>query len=315
MSFQSRLGRRLPLRWIVQLLSIGVLALLASCGGSRVNQFAPERVLAFGDEASVINANGTKYTINALDANNQIACGVSPIWVQYLAAVFGLPFKECPGNVSLANIRSINYSAPNAKVADVAAQIAAHRTTGPFGSKDLVTIFAGANDIREQYALIGTQGRDAVFREIQARGKLLAQEINSIANQGGKVLIVTVPNLGFTPFGRKAGDANSQLLKDMTEAFNLAMRLNVENDGTKIGLVAADFLISEITVAPSSYSFSNVSDAACLPSAALPGCTTQTLVPGANGDTWLWADDNQLSPGAHLRLGQSAEGRARNNPF
>jgi hypothetical protein len=48
---------------------------------------------------------------------------------------------------------------------------------------------------------------------------------------------------------------------------------------------------------------------------ALPDCTTQTIVTGANADNWLWADSLQMTPAGHRQLGATAERRARNNPF
>ena len=42
-------------------------AVLEACGGGETEQtFTATRVIAFGDETSVINADGSKYTVNAL---------------------------------------------------------------------------------------------------------------------------------------------------------------------------------------------------------------------------------------------------------
>ena len=54
----------------------GVLAsaLLASCGGGeQVSTFTASRVIAFGDESSLINSNGSKYTVNALVSGSTTA--------------------------------------------------------------------------------------------------------------------------------------------------------------------------------------------------------------------------------------------------
>ena len=55
--------------WRRTALGIGALvcALLASCGGgNQASSYFATRVLAFGDESSVINADRSKYTVNAL---------------------------------------------------------------------------------------------------------------------------------------------------------------------------------------------------------------------------------------------------------
>ena len=73
--------------------------------------------------------------------------------------------------------------------------------------------------------------------------------------------------------------------------------------------------------------FVNSTLAACLPSAPLPNCNTNTLgtdaaaVPApatpasASASTWVWADDRHLTPGAQNSLASLAAQRAQNNPF
>ena len=54
-------------------------ALGVSCGGSgsQTNSFTAKRVFAFGDESSVINADGSKYAVNALKVQDIVLCGHS----------------------------------------------------------------------------------------------------------------------------------------------------------------------------------------------------------------------------------------------
>ena len=58
---------RLPLRkGLAAVATLFMLAGLASCGGGgQVVPFDPDRIVAFGDELSVIRTDGTKYSINA----------------------------------------------------------------------------------------------------------------------------------------------------------------------------------------------------------------------------------------------------------
>ncbi len=103
---------------------LAVAALLASCGGgSQVETFHPSRVIAFGDEFSVINPNGSKYTVNALAAGSttQFDCGSNPIWIQMLAVSYGLVFPQCPGTgstVPVSRICAISgcHAAPNGPI-------------------------------------------------------------------------------------------------------------------------------------------------------------------------------------------------------
>ena len=74
--------------WRRTALGIGVLAcaLLASCGGgNQASSYFATRVLAFGDESSVINADRSKYTVNALSTSGtttSLDCTTNPIWIQ-----------------------------------------------------------------------------------------------------------------------------------------------------------------------------------------------------------------------------------------
>jgi hypothetical protein len=49
--------------------------------------------------------------------------------------------------------------------------------------------------------------------------------------------------------------------------------------------------------------------------AALPNCTTRTLVDGASANLYLWASDRWLGTGGHRQLGALAVARATLNPF
>lgn len=302
------------------------LALAACGGGTQVDPFQPTRLIVFGDETSVLldaNADGNarKFTVNGLKADNTtLDCTLNPIWVQTVATSFGLTFAGCnPNQVAAPN--ALMFAVPDARSADVATQIAA---AGTFTATDLVTILAGANDVLDAYADIkaGTTTAADAQADLAARGKALADQVNLVANLGAKVLIVLVPNMGQTPLavtedGLVAGQA--ALLKALTESFNQGLRLNVINNGRKIGQYNANELVDAIkrAVDNGGSSFTNATQAACDVALApqVQVCTTQTLVTGASGSTYLWADDRHLSPAGHLSLGSNAVSRITGNPF
>ena len=77
-------GRLRPARRLAAWLA--TLTLLASCGGGdRVGTFIPGRLIAFGDETSVITPDGRKHTVNAVDTAGALDCACNPNWVQYLS--------------------------------------------------------------------------------------------------------------------------------------------------------------------------------------------------------------------------------------
>lgn len=298
-------------------------ALLAACGGGeQVSSFHPGRVIAFGDESSVINTDGSKYTVNALLAGSSSAvdCASNPLWIQILASNYGFVFPQC--NVTATPDPSSRIWARNgAVVADLSAQIDQQLNEGGFQPNDLVTVLVGANDVVAQFALYPAQGEDQLTANLVAAGTELATQVNRLAGYGAKVIIVTIPNMGLTPFGgdRSTGstDTNPALLSRLSTKFNDALLSNLLNDGHQIGLVQLDEYLQAVDTAAvqglSSSTFADTTDVAC--TVALPKCTANTLVANAVSSTYLWADNRHLGPGGQSSLGSLALSRATNNPF
>jgi outer membrane lipase/esterase len=298
-------------------LAAGVALTLAACGGGsgQVEPFEPTRILAMGDQTSRLEADGRKYTVNALvEGGTALDCETHPLWVQIVAEVFDLAFPQCPGENTAPT--GVMLAANGAKAADIQAQVDSVAAT--FTDDDLVTMLVGANDIIELYAQFPTRSEDDIGAELRARGRTWGAQINRVALAGPAVLVVTVPDVGKTPFALAEESANAgraALLTRLTDQYNAGMRLEIINDGRMIGLAFGDLEVQNIVRFPGAFGFSNVTEAACLASAPLPNCTTATLVTDADAINWLWADDRHLSPGGHNRLGAIAASRATNNPF
>lgn len=295
-------------------------ALLASCGGGeQVESFTATRVIAFGDESSVINADGSKYTVNALLASSSTAfdCASNPIWIQSVAAVYGLVFPQCAGTV--ADPVSRIYAESGAKVANLADQIQKQIDDGGFVDGDLVTVFIGPNDIVEQFSQYPAVGEDQLLANVEAAGTELATQVNRLAALGAKVLITTIPDMGLTPYAgdRSAGSTNGNpaVLSHLSTRFNDALLVRMTNDGHKIGLIQLDEYLAALDKAAQAGvgTYANTTLAAC--AVALPGCSTNTLVPAAVGANWLWSDDRHLGVNGQIALGSLAATRSQNNPF
>ena len=311
-------------------------ALLTACGGgSSGNSFVAQRVFAFGDEASVINADGSKYSINAVLADNvSLDCASNPIWIQAVASRYGLVFPQCNvAAVPAVAPASRIYAANGAKAGDVAAQIDGQVASGGFQANDLATVLAGSNDIVAQFAQYPGVPEATLSANLASAGTALALQVNRLADLGVKVLVSTAPDLGRAPYAgdRSAGstNANPALLSRLSKAFNDALLVRLTNDGHRIGLIQLDAYVQAVdnARAAGSVTFVNTTLAACLSSAPLPTCTSQTLgtdaaaVPppatpaSASATTWLWADALRLSAGGQTGLGALATSRAQNNPF
>jgi len=317
---------------------LGAACLLVGCGGgaSRV-AFVPLRLIVLGDETSVLNSDGSKYSVNALNAvdNSLLDCKGNPLWVQLLASAYGLTFSECPNGT--APVTALIFAVAGAQVSGtdgIAAQI---DRVGGFVEKDLVTVLAGANDIFAQYALIksGSQPEGScteppnttctgAMAVVHATGEALAAQVNHIADLGGKVLISTVPDLGLTPFARSEEaltPGRAATLSRLTKEFNVRLRLNIINDGRRSGLLLIDETVQAVVKTPLSYGLVNVKDAVCIAGLAPTECTTLTLVtapplfPPASASNYLWANDRLFSSSGHALLGNLAYSRSSNNPF
>lgn len=300
----------------------GLAAVLSACGGgtAQIEPFAPTRIMAFGDEASLLTADGKKYTVNGVNATTGVlSCAVNPIWVQALATAFGLAFPQCnPSAVAVPT--GLMYAAVGAKVADVKLKIDAHFAVSSFGAKDLAAVLIGSHDVLELYGQYPAKTQGALIDEARARGRLLADQVNRIANAGGRVIISTLPDMGTTPFALKQKAANTDFdraafLSTLSNEFNVAMRLAIINDGRLIGLMLSDEEFLKITRFPAFFGYANVVDPVCLATVAVPNCLPTTLVANGNAASWLWATDTLLSSSGQSLLGVLAQNRAKNNPF
>lgn len=298
------------------LAALSLAGLLAACGGgtSQYDPFVPNRLLVFGDENSSIEANGRKYTVNALDTSGAINCQGNALWVQSVASYYGFTFAECnPTFVAQTQARML--ALPGAKVADVAAQVEAQVAAGGFRDKDLGTMLAGGNDLLELYALSSARSQDSLLAEARVRGQRLAAVVNRLVALGVKVIVSDVPDLGLTPYAAAQNSLGNDgaFLSRLTTAFNEQLGANLLLDGRYIGLVQAQLQFQAIGRSPGTFGYTNINTGLC--TIALPDCTTATLITGGNVSQYLWADDSRFSPAAHAALGQLAVDRARRNPF
>jgi outer membrane lipase/esterase len=247
------------------------------------------------------------------------------VWTQAVASGYGMVFAECNQAAALTTA-AVMKATVGAKVADVAAAVAAYQATTVFTPQTLVTLMAGQHDILAAYTAYnaGTLGRAAAKTQVAAVGKTLGALVNSIANlgSGARVLYATPPNLGYSPYAAaevtRTGDGDrAALLRELTLSFTEALRTAVLNDGRYAALITGDELTISLSDATklAVNGLTNTTDAAC--TVALPGCTTATLVSGAAsvGTTYLWADAQHPSVLFQGRVGAAALNRARNNPF
>lgn len=309
---------------------IALAAALVACGGgtSQYDPFDPGRLIVFGDENSLLDAQGHRWSINYIDkkgdgtADDVFDCTGNGIWVQRLASHYGLVFAEC--NPDEKDVKAFFRSTVGARVDDIAAQIAVQQDAGGgFRDDDLTTVMVGANDILALYADYPTRSATELKSAAERLGERLAAQVKVLVDRGSRVLLSTVPDMGLTPFARaeqaaKGGDRTG-LLTDLTSAFNEGLVTGLAKqeliDGRYLGLVDADTRVKLMHKSPGSFGMQEEDAAACLATAVLPDCNSLTLVEDASNTDHLWADATHLGPRAHADLADRAITRAEDNPF
>jgi lysophospholipase L1-like esterase len=387
---------------LVALACAASLMLYGCGGGNRAKDYAPDRVVSFGDENSAIEAftsanlldgstnqstlKGLTYTANVVTIDSPLVCadttsgntGGSPakcasalanvtfpssaapvkgyqlstnvvtvietgtdtvtnttalqrsadhgyfcnsttIWIQAVAHNFGKGYQSACA-VDYAGAQT--YATAGAKVADVAAQVAAHR--GELGSGVLVTLMAGQNDIIEVFEAVkaGTMTADSAQAELTNRAAALAGTVQDVISTGAKVVLALTPDLSESPYG--ADPTHQALLATLTHLFNDTLYIS------KLGNVSGRNLAG---VNPVSYTNTGTrstsyvySPALCDPAKAyrpdgvleadtakkVKYCNNYTYVSGGSVSTYMWADDKHFAPLGHGLIGTAAATRVAN---
>ena len=309
--------------------------LVAACGGSSepTTRFHATRVIAFGDESSLIvdtrnDANGSKYSVNATvsTTDQTFVCSLSAIWSQSVAAFYGLVFPQCnpPINAVVAPTSRIR-AAFGARSADLAAQIDAQQAESPLGAGDMTTVMIGLHDVLAEYRQYPTVSAEQLIANVEAQGAETGRQVNRITDTGARVLLSTIIDVGYAPYAtaERLGHADTDraaLLSQLSQRYNASMRATIVNDGRRIGLVLLDELSTSVVKFPGYQGFTNSSTGVCdltksaLTPPSILDCTSQTFITGGT-PTYFWADDLHLSASAQSALGSAAIARAQNNPF
>ncbi len=308
-------------------------ALLTACGGgtSQVEPFKPLRLIALGDENSVIVNNGSndgfRYTINDRRGTAAGMCERLPIFAQSLAGLYGFAFAECNPNatVPLAFVHAVAGARIDDLTGGLAAQVA---SVANLGKTDMVSLMVGSNDVIDLYERVraNSLSRGDALAEASARGRRAAGMVSGILATGARAIVVTSPDLQSSPYAQAQElvyPGAASLLSELGYALNGSLRTNIEpNDGRHWGLVLADDIVAAIAKLPTAFlSAPAVASTAACTTASAKDCvitddsTTTTLVSGASTNSHLWADDRHLGPDAHSRIAQQVLARAVNNPF
>lgn len=324
-------------------------AVLAACGGatSQVEKFHPTRLVVFGDEFSALidsdtNGNGHHYAMNALDSadtsNSTLLCSDSgrQIWVQRVAAYYGMVFKECnPSGLSDDQLKAKMQARFGADLAAMQAQVEAFNANiihDQLGSNDLVTLMIGVHDMVAIYRdNLNFSSDQAKKEEARARGRRYAALVNSVARMGARVLVSQLFDVGLTPWAQSLGALDAALISTLSSEFNKGLLEDLINDGTGIGEMAVNDVVANL-VTYGRYDLTNLAcdedrrepideidsdgDGYIDGGDRLQSCTTATLTMDGASTKSLWADGLRLNAYlAHPQIGAKAVSLLRSLPF
>jgi outer membrane lipase/esterase len=312
-------------------------ALLTACGGgtSQVQAFVPARLLVVGDETNLLvddgTADGFKYGINDRRGTTTGKCLLSPTIAQSVASYYGMVFAAC--NPNAATPKAFMHARLGAKVDDATTGLKTQLDgIADLGDTDMLIVMIGANDMIDLYErkVAGEFTAATATAEAIRRGRVAAAQINRLLGTGARALVITIPDMGKSPYGVAANKTDAgaaALMTTLSSEYNAALRLGIDAtdfDGRNYGLVLADDVMAAIDRFPTSYLTepSNITEAAC-PTVTADKCVltddvaTTTLVAAANKATnsYLWASDRHMAFAAHSQIGAQAVSRAANNPF
>lgn len=307
------------------MVALGAVALIGACGGgtAQYEPFVAQRVFAFGDDTTAITSDGKNYGVNGVNSTTSaIDCTLQPVWVQSVASLYGFVFAECnTATPADPNPKAFMRAAMGAKVADVAAQVNTQISSGGFRDKDLALVAAGSNDIYELYSQYPARSEASLIADARTRGENLAAVVNQLVEQGSKVIVTNLHDLGLSPYARAEATANAAsgfdraaLITRLTTAFNERLGVKVLLDGRFVGLAQMDLRTQAAGRVPGSVGLVDASTAFC--SVAPPNCTTLTAATASSSASqYLWADDKRLAPGGQVLIASLALARAQGNPF
>jgi phospholipase/lecithinase/hemolysin len=193
--------------------------------------------------------------------------------------------------------------------------------SGSFAEDDLVTVFAGGNDVFMQVATFeamvaaGMDPQAAATAVVTAMGQAGAElaayvKAKIVANGATRVVVVNLPDVSLTPYALAAEQEEpgaQALVLQMAQTFNAQLAGGLS--GTDENVMVVDlFTASQAqSAAPAQFGLTNVTSPACDLSVVSTSllCTVDTLV-GAPEDvqTYAYADSVHPTPYAYRLIAQ-----------
>ena len=229
-----------------------------------------------------------------------------------------------PGNIAYFN-PSQPVSATNTPIGQLTIPVVTQiqnylsHNGGTFNGNQLVTVFAGGNDIFINVGAVNAglaTPAQAVGLMTQA-GAELAGYVNTqiLAKGATHVVVVNLPDVSLTPYAIAAGAQGQALVKQMTQAFNTELQKDL-TAGSSLVFVDAFTASEDQATNSAQYGLSDVTHPACdltVVSSSLV-CTKSTLIaavapasstaPATAANTYEYADSVHPTPYGYRLLAE-----------
>lgn len=174
------------------------------------------------------------------------------------------------------------------------------------GANDLIILWGGANDVFAQAGAVGatpiTPGT-ALENMAQAAIELSAQVDRVKAAGALNVIVVTVPDIGATPFGLASSAPASGLQTALTDAFNTQLVASLAGNAV---IVDSQKLLGAIQADPAKYGFTAGNAASVVACAGSSLSCIQGLDATPDSEQRVFADGVHPTTSSHALFGQAA---------
>ena len=174
------------------------------------------------------------------------------------------------------------------------------------GKNDLVILWGGANDVFSQAGAVGAGAitpQQAAGNMAQAATEIVGLVSRVKAAGAESVIVVTIPDIGLTPFGINSGPQGAGLQSALTNAFNSTLLATI---GDSAVIVDSQKLLGAVQADPVKYGFDAPNAATVVACSGTSLSCVQGLNASADSEDRVFADGVHPTTSAHELFGNAA---------
>jgi outer membrane lipase/esterase len=228
------------------------------------------------------------------------------VWAEFMAEYYGtaaVSANQGGTNYAVGGARTgTNTAGALGPIPSLATQFNSYLASrgGSADPNALYTVWGGANDLFAVAA--GAPAAATIGAAVTSQVTI----IGGLQQAGARyVLVPTIPDLGRTPQFLSQGAVGSAAGTALATSYNNALFGGLATAGLRVISLDTFTLIQEISAAPATYGFTNVTGTACGAGSSLTCSPANYVVPTA-AETYAFADGVHPTTGAHRIIGQYA---------